>query len=302
MSWVSVHVFSQGPLDHMITELAGPLLGDDGFFLRYWEGGPHLRIRVKSHPAEHVVARAEAYLREHPSEAVIDPEEYARLAATLAAREGLSGHTGRLYPNDSVHLIPYRPEHHRYGTGRSLDAAERHFHESSRIALELIRSGLPPARRGAAWLTMLLVAWQVAGEGRMFAPPPGAPVDAPYDEATRARLAALAAHARTVTAQPPPSEPSGVVATWYASIARLAGELAAAGFDARRTGETVDLAAHLLANRLGIRVQEEARLRHLATGAVREPEVSAERAPFGYGRQPEASAGLPGHEPEVSVG
>ncbi|MBB5777013.1 lantibiotic dehydratase C-terminal domain-containing protein [Nonomuraea jabiensis] len=268
MSWVSVHVFSQGPLDDMITGLAGPLLGDDGFFLRYWEGGPHLRIRVRSHPAEHVVERAEAYLREHPSEAVIDPEEYARLAATLAAREGVPGYTRRLYPNDSAHLIPYRPEHDRYGTGRSLDAVERHFHDSSVIALQLIEAGLGHERRSVAWLTMLLVAWQVAGEGTAFGPPADAGVQVAPE-----RMSALVEHARAVTQAPAPDEPRGVVAAWYASIARLAEELGAAGFDAGRTGATVDLAAHLLANRLGIRVQEEARLRHLASRATRESEV-----------------------------
>ncbi|MGW0200982.1 lantibiotic dehydratase C-terminal domain-containing protein [Nonomuraea sp. NPDC003201] len=282
MSWVSVHVFSQGPLDDMISGLAGPLLGDDGFFLRYWEGGPHLRIRVRSHPAEHVVERAEAYLRERPSEAVIDPEEYARLAATLAAREGVPGYARRLYPNDSAHLIPYRPEHDRYGTGRSLDAVERHFHDSSVIALQLIEAGLGHERRSVAWLTMLLVAWQVAGEGRMFGPPgevaPGGLLGPPGDagfHVVRERLVALVEHARAVTQEPPQSEPRGVVAAWYASIARLAEELAAAGFDAARAGATVDLAAHLLANRLGIRVQEEARLRHLASRAARESEVRA---------------------------
>ncbi|MEU6777713.1 lantibiotic dehydratase C-terminal domain-containing protein [Nonomuraea angiospora] len=251
MSWVSVHVFSQGPLDDMISGLAGPLLGDDGFFLRYWEGGPHLRIRVRSHPAEHVVERAEAYLREHPSEAVIDPEEYARLAATLAARDLVPGYTQRLYPNDSAHLIPYRPEHGRYGTGRSLDALERHFHDSSVIALQLIEAGLGNERRGAAWLTMLLVAWQVAGEGRMFGPPGGLlgpPGDAGFPVA-RERLVALVEHARTVTQEPPLSELRGVDGGDRGSGRASAGQQA------------------------GDPVQREARLRHLASRAARESEV-----------------------------
>ncbi|MFI6596584.1 lantibiotic dehydratase C-terminal domain-containing protein [Nonomuraea sp. NPDC050536] len=254
MSWVSAHVFSQGSLDDMIVELAGPLLGETGFFLRYWEGGPHLRIRVRDTAAEVVVKQAESWLRDHPSEAVIDPEEYARLAETLAAREGVPDYARGMFPNDSVQLIPYRPEHDRYGTGASLEAVEGHFHESSRIALELLAARLPHGRRDTAWLTMLLAAWEVTG------PEPG-PV-APADE----RLASLAVHARKVVAQ---GTSGGVVGGWHASVRKLAGELERAGFEQERVARTVDLCAHLLANRLGIRVHEEARLRAMGRRAVR---------------------------------
>jgi thiopeptide-type bacteriocin biosynthesis protein len=54
--WISLHVFYTGPLDRVITEAVGSLVGtftskgsiDGYFFLRYWESGPHLRLRL--HP------------------------------------------------------------------------------------------------------------------------------------------------------------------------------------------------------------------------------------------------------------
>src|SRR5215475_1105633 len=58
--WVSAHVFYQGDLTELLVNgivpltrelthdgMAALLCGTPGwFFLRYWEGGPHLRLRV----------------------------------------------------------------------------------------------------------------------------------------------------------------------------------------------------------------------------------------------------------------
>ncbi|ADG87278.1 hypothetical protein TBS_27110 [Thermobispora bispora] len=288
--WVSAHIFHQGPLDRLVTEVAGPLfvelaaagLSTQGFFLRYWEGGPHLRFRVRLLPGADAAEtrrlireRACAYLRRYPSQDVLDREEYARLAEVLAAREGLTGHARELYPNDSVQFISYRPEHHRYGRGPSLEAVERHFAESSRIALELLHAGLTIPQRGAVWLTMLMATWLLAGSRGedAFRPWPDARKEQAFDR-ERERLTGLARHARQLTLRPPDPEAQGVLAAWHGSVARLADALAASGFTATRTATVLDLCAHLLANRLGIRIQDEARLRYLASRALDEAEVT----------------------------
>src|SRR5689334_16190255 len=54
-SWMSAHLYYQGPLDLLLRELVVPLVRDLGgrgllaqhFFLRYWQGGPHLRLRLR---------------------------------------------------------------------------------------------------------------------------------------------------------------------------------------------------------------------------------------------------------------
>ena len=70
-TWISAHIFHAGDLDALITRVAGPLVSDlnpEGFFfLRYWEGGPHLRLRMRvSDPGaaeRELLARARAHLQ-----------------------------------------------------------------------------------------------------------------------------------------------------------------------------------------------------------------------------------------------
>jgi thiopeptide-type bacteriocin biosynthesis protein len=58
--WVSLHVFYSGDADPMMVEAVRPLvarLREDGlieawFFIKYWKGGPHLRLRFKPVSAE----------------------------------------------------------------------------------------------------------------------------------------------------------------------------------------------------------------------------------------------------------
>ena len=52
--WISAHVFYSDGLDRLLTEAVRPLVGEliaarlvrAYFYLRYWDGGPHLRLRV----------------------------------------------------------------------------------------------------------------------------------------------------------------------------------------------------------------------------------------------------------------
>ncbi|MEV0344818.1 lantibiotic dehydratase C-terminal domain-containing protein [Nonomuraea sp. NPDC050680] len=172
--WVSAHVFYHENLDALLTNAAGPLiaelagrgLAEAAFFLRYWDGGPHLRFRAlptgPAHRAEveRVLAeRFEKYLAENPAGRSMSQRDYAGIGEALAQWEGLPGHTERLFPNNSVAFIPYRREHDRYGTGASMEAVERHFAESSRIALGLLRDGLRPADRTTAGAAMILLTW-----------------------------------------------------------------------------------------------------------------------------------------------
>ncbi|MEV1243525.1 lantibiotic dehydratase C-terminal domain-containing protein [Nonomuraea sp. NPDC049750] len=172
--WVSAHVFYHENLDPLLTNAAGPLiaelagsgLAEATFFLRYWDGGPHLRFRaLPADPAhraevERVIAeRFEKYLAENPADRSMSQRDYAGIGEALAQWEGLPGHTERLFPNNSVAFIPYRREHDRYGTGASMEAVERHFAESSRIALGLLRDGLRPADRTTAGAAMILLTW-----------------------------------------------------------------------------------------------------------------------------------------------
>ncbi|WP_345148057.1 lantibiotic dehydratase C-terminal domain-containing protein [Nonomuraea rubra] len=157
------------PPDHRRGRPGDP--GADGgrhrthrLFLRYWEGGQHVRLRLEvPDPARqpHVRAlireRAAAHFAEHPSPPV-DPAAYRTFAATMARGERRTNYDDRLHPPGSVAFIGYRPEHEAYGDAACVAAAERHFAVSSRLALDVLRAGTEPARRTAIGLAALTIA------------------------------------------------------------------------------------------------------------------------------------------------
>lgn len=167
--WVAVHAFHHGDLDPLLVEAVAPLVaGRRWFFLRYWDGGPHLRVRVAARPGEADDVRAALvdgltpYLAGHPAAVTMPAEAYRQLAGELAAREGAAGYEPELRPPGSVTPEPYRPEHDVYGTGAPLAYVERHFAESSELALEVVAGGASAERRrGLALVAVLLLLAEV---------------------------------------------------------------------------------------------------------------------------------------------
>jgi thiopeptide-type bacteriocin biosynthesis protein len=297
-AWVSAHVFYQGDpdrllldaVDPLVTELAGRELVADWFFLRYWDGGTHVRLRVRPPEAgsagevrDVIGERLAEYLRLYPSPDRISADDYARLARVLAGGEGVTGYAEQPYPNNSVAFLPYRPEHDRYGHGTTLAAVERHFGESSRLALSLLRAGLPAGRRETAGYSLVLLTWlcaepdpaRLAGWATETAlawgggPTGAVGADArAFDERfarRRDQLVTVARQVRVAAAQLDHDPPgAGMLGHWGRSVVRLR-----AALDGRRPVRPVlDICAHLVCNRLGISVPEECYLRYLAARAV----------------------------------
>ncbi|MEU8197126.1 lantibiotic dehydratase C-terminal domain-containing protein [Microbispora amethystogenes] len=213
--WISLHAFHRGGTDRLITQAVGGLLRSltaDGllvrhFFLRYWEGGPHVRLRLRpaARPDE-VEARARAALERHlaayPSshEADWDAGKYAAAAERFARAENLTHYDRRVRTRDTVEAVAYRPEYATYGGPEAIDAVEEHFCDSSRIALALLDGGIEPGRRvgfAAAALMLALAAWEPdlarlaraldASRERWDPRPDHAPHDRPTDAARGGR-------------------------------------------------------------------------------------------------------------------
>lgn len=172
--WISAHAFYQGDLDHLLVHGAGALMAEPAarehidafFYLRYWEGGPHVRLRVLprdgSEPGEIERLLTEGlhrYFAEHPSPDLLTQDDYSASASRLANWEGLDSYARKPHANNSLAFIPYRREHDRYGHGASIEAVERHFVESSRLALRVLTERVPPHRRFTAAYAMILLAW-----------------------------------------------------------------------------------------------------------------------------------------------
>ncbi|MGH4023796.1 MAG: thiopeptide-type bacteriocin biosynthesis protein [Pseudonocardiaceae bacterium] len=290
--WLAAHLFHQGDIDRMLVGLVAPLeheltaerLIDGWFFLRYWEGGNHVRLRLlvpdgsaRDRVRELVTARGEEYFRRNPSPELLHPEQYRRIAADLAGAENLSGYATELYPNDSVVFLPYRREHDRYGYGTAMEAVERHFMDSSRIALDLLTRRLTAQQRDSVCFSLMLLAW-FGGEpdlGRLrewrdllhtswadrfeLLGGAGGVVQDEFAELFARRRERLVGLSRKLRAFSCSEQTDTPLAAWARSIARLCAARYAPALP------VLDICVHLLCNRLGISPPGEVYLRYLAT-------------------------------------
>ena len=141
-TWLSAHLFYAGDLHHLLRHLVIPLLqrtGYPAFFIRYWEYGPHIRLRL--HVPETAMQEAkrllydasQVYFSSHPS------------------RRDDAAYNGRLLlPNNTLQFIAYEPEVQRYGNFQSIQWAEQQFVASSDYILEQVAD--IPAWMGTAAL------------------------------------------------------------------------------------------------------------------------------------------------------
>ncbi|MFD7534922.1 lantibiotic dehydratase C-terminal domain-containing protein [Streptomyces sp. NPDC059819] len=267
--WVSAHVFTGHPLDLVLCRLVSAAvaelrqrgLADRYFFLRHWQGGPHLRLRVRlTTPAAETDVRsalnahAGALFRELPASPSMSAHQYQLLARELSAQEPGS-EPGVLAPHDSLVFHDYRPEHGKYGYDTALRAVEDAFATCSELALAAVLAGWSPARRTAHCFALL------AGTLDATAPPvrPTPDVLMQYGS-RRAALLGVARAARQASTADPLTDP---VSRW---LAACLGAQRQAGLPASPVGHLT----HLACNRLGIRLGQEATLRGLALLAVRE--------------------------------
>jgi thiopeptide-type bacteriocin biosynthesis protein len=315
--WISAHLFHHGDLSALAVQLVDPLIRrltasgelDDFFFLRHWDGGDHLRLRVRPAPgvpadrlAEQLRQACQQHLDSHPAPDRVTQEQYAAFASALGRWEHMAEHTEMMYPNNCVRMIPYRPEHGRYGHGASLAAAERHFGQSSRIVLDLLRRGLPAEQVDTAAFSMIMLAWLacvpdpaalgpaiVSYAGKGAATVPRIELWDEFEQRYREqqdRLHELGLRLRALSACPTDRLSAGSLADWVRSVRQLTEALtaaAAAGFTAPARGwegpggigggapgilTVLDICAHLACNRLGVTLAEEGYARYLAAQVV----------------------------------
>lgn len=111
------------------------------FFLRYWQGGPHLRLRVQLEPGggavfERLRERIESSLPKFSEE---EREEYhygMALQDELARLE--NERSLEAQEIGAVKTTPYFPEFRKYGGNRGIEVAERVFRSTSVAVLELL--------------------------------------------------------------------------------------------------------------------------------------------------------------------
>lgn len=175
MRWQSVHLFNADAArsDAFLLEVVGPAMDqarqrgqlESWFFVRYWECGPHLRLRVKGMPPA-AYAGLLAHLRAHfprycgtgaglPA-AYPDAMVFERSNVDAAARRWLAQGT--------VLEADYEPEWQRYGGVHALAVSERLFARSSALAMQIIAAAPETNARRTRGLLLTCVAL-AAGTG-----------------------------------------------------------------------------------------------------------------------------------------
>lgn len=172
-TWISVHLFYHDDLNQAIVGWMHPLVSmlqeqrliDRFFFIRYWQGGPHLRLRllptagVAGASIRAIVERSSStFVTGYPSTTTLPIDQYLRSTAQLTTWEYSEDRRLPFYPNNSLQAIPYQPEYERYGGHEAMPLVERHFHDSSVLVTEMLVQGTPRQQRIGASLTMVLLA------------------------------------------------------------------------------------------------------------------------------------------------
>jgi hypothetical protein len=173
-NWISVHVHHHGDLDAILTRHVAPITRSlidseralSYFFIRYWNGGPHLRLRILPNTREDERALAEEVAETITEQIGWHPapngarEAYLAQAALLRQRSGPS--TGELeavepfHSDSSVEQRDYEFEAYRFGGWAARGGAEALFFESSEIARAIVGHTLGDLNQRLGWAILLM--------------------------------------------------------------------------------------------------------------------------------------------------
>lgn len=139
--WLAAYIYYNEPWEEFLSKAMKPFIestvasgdSDRFFFIRYWEKGPHIRLRFHGNANvlnEKVKPAIDEYfgsyfqnnpsLRTDPEWLKEQPEEW------------------QWYPNNSIQYIDYEPETERYGGPEAIIVAEKQFELSSKVILDIM--------------------------------------------------------------------------------------------------------------------------------------------------------------------
>jgi hypothetical protein len=148
-NWLALHIFEHDASrqDSLLLNWLAPAIRElqeagraaQWFFIRYWEGGPHLRVRfLNADPGIEKVLRERIreYARQHPADVTLERDAY--YDGHLFDGEPIDPARLPWHVNHSVVRLPYQPEIRRYGGEAALPVSEDLFHGSSELALRVL--------------------------------------------------------------------------------------------------------------------------------------------------------------------
>lgn len=290
--WMAWHIYQHDRQDELLVHAIAPLIRDlrrrgqitDAFVLRYWDGGPHVRLRIRpmenvsNSSLEHDVRRRiRNWCELHPSHNPMTATQYQVLQTSITRN---SSHPSPLHLIGDGKIIQskYIPEHTRYGTGNALVACESHFSESTALALELLSANFTIQEREVLFVVILvsvvrkfcptsLKSW-VDGNSQLNRRPTSESivnldkVDALLNDAPNLvirfnqSIERLAGRLREFHSEYKPPE------TAFGGVCLNSTEF-------RDPAATLDICVHLFCNRIGVVVPQELILRNAVASALR---------------------------------
>ncbi|EAC3367785.1 hypothetical protein AK914_09290 [Listeria monocytogenes] len=142
--WTSLHIYYYDNQDYLVRNLIYPVIADiekQFFFIRYWDGGPHIRLRVKNLKESHtkyLVEQCSLFLKKNPSTISIDAEIYSRQSKALSEQEKEGTIIKELIENNSIKLEKYNRESEKYFGIQGLKIAEEQFYYSSQLVISFL--------------------------------------------------------------------------------------------------------------------------------------------------------------------
>ena len=139
--WLACYIYHGEPWESLLKDHVGPIahsiladgLAEQFFFIRYWERGPHIRLRFKGDRRRMeatIRPRLNQYFERYFSDNPSNREEPEGVASLPEDKQW--------FPNDSLQYIEYEPELSRYGGPVGLEISERQFQVSSDTVLAVM--------------------------------------------------------------------------------------------------------------------------------------------------------------------
>ncbi|MFD3414021.1 thiopeptide-type bacteriocin biosynthesis protein [Streptomyces cyaneofuscatus] len=297
-TWLSLHCFLRSApedVDAFLTGEAAPLLdgivaegGASGwFFIRYDEGGHHLRLRVRGVSPVRAASLPRALARLAERLPVADSVRGQAVGGqdgrgqTVDRQDGRGQAVGGWAEHAEVRTVPYVPETGRYGGPEALPVAEEVFVLSSRVAVRAVRDAPRGSARlalaidlahatalacgmdrlsAAQWLRRHAASWRWAEDVPLLGP---RHVHAKVNSVYALQRDSLAGRAQALRQALEEGTAPGAPADWYGGVRKADQALRSASPSVGRPYVWASQ-LHMLFNRLGLAPDEERAVCRLA--------------------------------------
>ncbi len=131
--WISAYLYHAEPWEEFLIKAVKPfvesrtdsLLINEFFYIRYWEKGPHIRLRLKVNEAD---------------KAIVEKEVHEYFSKWFRHNSSRRKYTDTFWQENNIVVFEtYQPEVVRYGGMEAMVIAEKIFFLSSKIVLQIMQ-------------------------------------------------------------------------------------------------------------------------------------------------------------------